>query len=186
MKVTLALDLGTTTGYALLREDGRIESGSERFAPKDKEGEGMRFVRFRHWLLEVKQSNEQLAHVAYELVVGGVPGQVYAAQVYGGFVALLMVFCEHHQLEYSGHHVGTIKKRWTGNGAAKKDDMIKRCRELGFNPANHNEADAIALLHVACERVPALPIERQVKRRPLKKNPDTASGSLNLMAEKPF
>lgn len=176
--VTLALDLGTNTGFALLRADGRIESGWMRFAPKGTEGEGMRFVRFRHWLLEMKQSNENLAHVAFERVVGGMPNQVYAAQVYGGFLALLMVFCEHHQLTYEGHHVGTIKKAWTGNGAAKKHDMMARCKELGFKPENDNEADAIAILHVACDRVPKLPIERQVKPRPLRKNPDKSSGAI--------
>jgi hypothetical protein len=169
MKVTLALDLGTNMGFAMLRSrTGASSPACERFAPKGTEGDGMRFVRFRRWLLEMKQANEQLQHVAYELVVGGVPGQVYAAQIYGGFVAILMVFCEHHQLTYEGVHVGTIKKRWTGNGAAKKHDMIARCVELGFKPENDNEADAIALLHIACDKVPALPIERQVKKRPLK------------------
>jgi Holliday junction resolvasome RuvABC endonuclease subunit len=179
-RVTLALDLGTNMGFAIARADGRIESGCERFAPKGTEGDGMRFVRFRRWLLELKQANEQLRHVAFERVVGGVPGQVYAAQVYGGFVAVLMVFCEHHQITYEGVHVGTIKKRWTGNGAAKKHDMIARCVEQGFKPANDNEADAIALLHIACDQVPELPIERQVKKRPLKKNPDTASAAIQF------
>lgn len=178
MKVTLALDLGTNLGFALLRADGRIESGYEKFAPRAKEGEGMRFVRFKRWLLDTKQANGQLAHVAFERVVGGVPGQVFAAQVYGGFLAVMMMFCEHHQLTYEGFHVGTIKKRWTGNGAAKKPEMMARCQALGFAPANDNEADAIALLHLACDRVPELPLEKQFKKRPLKKNADTATGAI--------
>lgn len=180
MKVTLALDIGTHMGFAILRADNRIESGCEKFVAKSQEGEGMRYVHFRRWLLEVKQANEGLSHVAYEMVMGHGPGQVYSAHVFGGFLAILMVFCEHHQLTYEGVHVGTIKKRWTGNGAAKKHQMVARCEELGFHPANDNEADAIALLHVACDRVPALPIERQVKKRPLKKNPDAATRSLDL------
>lgn len=180
MRVTLALDLGTNAGFALLRADGRIESGIERFESKGNEGPGTRWLRFKRWLVDTKAANEQLSHVAYELVVGGVPGQVYAAQIYGGFVATLQAFCEHHQLTYEGVHVGTIKKRWTGNGAAKKHEMMARCVELGFKPANDNEADAIALLHIACDRVPALPLERQVKKRPLKKNPDTASGAIQF------
>jgi crossover junction endodeoxyribonuclease RuvC len=177
-RVTLALDLGTNLGFAILRADNRIESGVEKFAPKANEGPGMRFVRFRHWLLEVKQTNEQLAHVAYERVHHVGQGQAYAGQLYGGFLALVMVFCEHHQLTYEGHQLNVVKKAWTGNGHAKKDEMIKRCRELGFDPADDNEADAIALLHVDRESVPPLPIERQVKKRPARKNPDTTTGAI--------
>lgn len=177
---TLALDLATEMGYALLRANGRIESGSVKFQPKAKEGEGMRWVHFKRWLVDTKASNPGLRRITYELVVGGVPGQVYAAQIYGGFVAILQVFCEHHQIEYGGVHVGTIKKRWTGNGAAKKPAMVARCKELGFNVENHNEADAIALLHVALDRVPALPLEAQVKKRPLRKDSDTTSKSLQF------
>ena len=174
----LALDLATEMGYALLRADGRIESGSVKFNPKAKEGDGVRWLLFKRWLLETKAANEGLSRVAYELVVGGVPGQVYAAQIYGGFVAVLQSFCEHHQIVYTGHHVGTIKKKWTGNGAAKKHHMVARCNALGFGTRNHNEADAIALLHVALDRCPPLPLEAHVKKRPLRKDPDTSSKSL--------
>ena len=174
---TLALDLATVCGYAILRSDGRIESGSEKFNPKTGEGQGARWTRFRAWLVEAKNTHD-VDRVAYELVVGGVPGQVYAAQIYGGFVAILQAFCEHHRIPYTGHHVGTIKKAWTGNGAAKKALMVARCKELGFTPRDDNEADAIALLHVELGRVPALPIERQVKKRPLKPNTDKATRGL--------
>lgn len=176
----LALDLATEMGFALLRADGRIESGSVKFQPRAKEGEGMRWVHFKRWLVEMKATNEGIDRIAYELVVGGVPGQVYAAQIYGGFVAILLAFCEHHQIAYTGYHVGTIKKLWTGNGAAKKPEMVARCKALGFNVENHNQADAIALLHVALDRVPALPLEAQVKKRPLRKDPDAKSKSLQF------
>ena len=46
----LALDLGTTTGWALRGSDGHITSGSESFRPQRFEGGGMRFLRFKHWL----------------------------------------------------------------------------------------------------------------------------------------
>lgn len=185
--ITLALDLGTHCGWALLRADGRIESGCESFNPKIREGAGQRWIKFRAWLVEVKNTHG-INRIAYELVIGGMPGQVYAAQVYGGFVAVLQHFAEHHQLPYEGFHVGTIKKAWTGNGSAKKSDMIARCKELGFTPANDNQADAIALLHLACNRVPKLPIERQAARIPKRKpkpNPDTRTRPMALSRD-PF
>lgn len=150
---TLALDLATTCGYALVREDGRIESGVEKFAPKKREGEGMRWVRFRNWLIDTKNTRG-FDRVAYELVVGAGPGQVYAQQVYGGFLAVLQSFCEHHQIPYHGHHVGTIKKAWTGKGNATKEEMVARAELLGFRPKDHNEADAIALLCLDSGRAP--------------------------------
>ena len=43
----LALDLGTTTGWALRGSDGHITSGAESFRPQRFEGGGMRFLRFK-------------------------------------------------------------------------------------------------------------------------------------------
>lgn len=143
----LALDLATTLGYAIERADGRVESGVEKFAPKKREGEGMRWVRFRHWLGEIKRQHEP-AEIVYEHVVGHGPG-AQAGHIYGGFLAHLQAFCEHHQIPYRGLHVATVKKHWTGKGNAKKDDMIAEARKRGFNPKDHNEADAIAVLHAA-------------------------------------
>lgn len=156
MSVTLALDLATRTGYALLRADDRIESGEERFEVKKNEGPGARWIKFRRWLVEVKAKNENLSRIVYEQVVGHGPGQVYAAQCYGGFLATLQAFGEHHQIPYEGFAVGTIKKQFTGAGNAQKVDMIRQCEALGFKPGGHNEADAIALLHVATGRCPTL------------------------------
>jgi len=43
----LALDLGTTTGWALSSRDGHITSGSESFKPGRFEGGGMRYLRIK-------------------------------------------------------------------------------------------------------------------------------------------
>ena len=50
---TLALDLGTTTGWALRTADGQTVSGTQLFKPGRFEGGGMRYLRFRGWLAEV-------------------------------------------------------------------------------------------------------------------------------------
>ena len=51
---------------------------------------------------------------------------VDSAHVYGGLLATLTAWCEHHQIPYQGVPVGTIKKNATGKGNASKDEMIKR------------------------------------------------------------
>ncbi len=145
----LALDLGTTTGWALTSRDGSITSGSQSFKPQRFEGGGMRFLRFKRWLTDIKQCNDGIDLVVFEEVRRHVG--VDAAHAYGGFMGQLTALCEHHQIPYQGIPVGTIKKHATGKGNASKDEMVASVRARGHSPADDNEADAIALLYLARE-----------------------------------
>jgi Holliday junction resolvasome RuvABC endonuclease subunit len=69
-----------------------------------------------------------------------------AAHVHGGLLATLTSWCEQRSLPYQGVPVGTIKRFATGKGNADKQAMIAAVRERGFEPADDNEADAIAIL----------------------------------------
>ena len=143
----LALDLGTTTGWALRSSDGHIISGSESFRPQRFEGGGMRFLRFKRRLAEIKQSCGGIDALHFEEVRRHVSTD--AAHAYGGFLATLTAWCEHHQIPYQGVPVGTIKKHATGKGNASKGEIIASVRALGHAPVDDNEADALALLHWA-------------------------------------
>ena len=145
----LALDLGTQTGWALTSRDGSITSGSQSFKPQRFEGGGMRFLRFKRWLTDIKQCNDGIDRVVFEEVRRHVG--VDAAHAYGGFMGQLTAWCEHHQIPYQGVPVGTIKKHATGKGNASKDEMVASVRARGHQPADDNEADALALLHWAIE-----------------------------------
>ncbi len=143
----LALDLGTTTGWALRSSDGAITSGSESFRPQRFEGGGMRFLRFKRWLAELKDVTGGFDALHFEEVRRHVSTD--AAHAYGGFLATLTAWCEHHQIPYQGVPVGTIKKHATGKGNASKDDVLSAMCALGHAPTDDNEADALALLHWA-------------------------------------
>jgi len=145
----LALDLGTTTGWALRGSDGHITSGSESFRPQRFEGGGMRFLRFKRWLTEIKQSCDGIDALHFEEVRRHVSTD--AAHAYGGFLATLTAWCEHHQIPYQGVPVGTIKKHATGKGNASKGEMVASARARGHVPTDDNEADALALLHWAVQ-----------------------------------
>ncbi len=145
----LSLDLGTHTGWALHPVDGMITSGTEHFKPQRFEGGGMRYLRFKRWLTEIKQTVDTINAVYFEEVRRHVG--VDAAHAYGGFLATLTAWCEHHQIPYQGVPVGTIKKHATGKGNASKDEMISAVIKRGFNPGDDNEADALALLHWALD-----------------------------------
>ena len=145
----LALDLGTTTGWALRDRTGRITSGSQSFKPQRFEGGGMRYLRFGRWISEIQTSVSELQFLYFEEVRRH--ASTDAAHAYGGFLATLTAWCEHHGVPYQGVPVGTIKKHATGKGNASKDQMIGAVRLRGHAPADDNEADAIALLHWAIE-----------------------------------
>lgn len=146
-RVVLALDLGTRTGWALRSAEGLITSGTEHFRPQRFEGGGMRYLRFKRWLTEIKAAAGDIDEIYFEEVRRHLATD--AAHAYGGFLAVLTSWCEHHGIAYQGVPVGTIKKYATGKGNADKAAMIEAMRSRGFAPVDDNEADALALLHWA-------------------------------------
>ena len=145
----LALDLGTTTGWALRHRDESITSASQSFRPQRFEGGGMRFLRFKRWLAELNALSGEIHAVYFEEVRRHTA--VDAAHVYGGLMATLTAWCEHHNIPYQGVPVGTIKKHATGKGNAGKAEVIAAMQALGHPVTDDNEADALALLHWAID-----------------------------------
>ena len=143
----LAIDLGTTTGWAMRQRDQQIAHGFVILKPQRFEGGGMRYLRFKRWLSELKALATDIHAVYFEEVRRH--AGVDAAHVYGGLMATLTTWCEHHGIPYQGVPVGTIKKHATGKGNANKDAMVAAMRALGHQPVDDNEADALALLHWA-------------------------------------
>ena len=145
----LALDLGTTTGWALRGFDGLITSGTASFKPGRYDGGGMRYLRFTNWLTELDRLSGPIATIWFEEVRRHAGTD--AAHVYGGLMASLTSWGELRGIPYEGVAVGTIKRHATGKGNANKDAMIAAAQARGFSPADDNEADAIAILHWAIE-----------------------------------
>lgn len=144
----LALDLGTTTGWAVAAS-GLITSGTTSFQPSRYDGGGVRYLRFRHWLDLMIDHDDQLDAVYFEEIRRHAGTD--AAHVYGGFLAYLTAWCEERDVPYQGVPVGTIKRHATSKGNASKQAMIEAVRARGYTPADDNEADAIAILLWALE-----------------------------------
>lgn len=145
--VILALDLGQHTGWALRNRDSVISSGVETFRQDRFQGGGMPFIRFCNWLDELSSSVGGLNAIYFEEVRSH--AGTTAAHVYGGFLAHLTAWAERRNIPYQGVPVGTIKRHIAGRGNADKAAMIAAIEALGFRPADHNEADALALLNWA-------------------------------------
>lgn len=132
----LALDLGTSCGWALSPH----ESGVVDLSPRRFDGAGMRFVTFRQFLRRVLDGVEIVYFEEVRRHLG-----VDAAHVYGGLMAVLTEECEERRIPYQGIPVGTVKKHFTGNGAAGKELMVESARRRGWAPTGHDHADALAL-----------------------------------------
>lgn len=148
--VILALDLGTTTGWALRPTNGPIAHGWMSLKGGRYEGGGMRYLRFSRWLHEIYGTAGDINAVYFEEVRRH--ASTDAAHVYGGLMATLTAWCESRNIPYEGVPVGTIKKHATGKGNAGKDDILAAMQALGHPVSDDNEADALALLHWALEQ----------------------------------
>ncbi|GAA7771982.1 hypothetical protein HpMS107_60410 [Helicobacter pylori] len=143
----LAIDIGTTTGWALGLRDGKLHSGSQSFAPRRNEGPGQRWLKFAAWLGErARQAGE--IHVVYYEKVRRHAGTT-AAHVYGGFEAHLEAWADRNRIRLVGVQVQAIKKAATGDHRASKDAMIAAMRARGHRVIDDNHADALALLEHA-------------------------------------
>lgn len=74
-----------------------------------------------------------------------------AAYVHGGVLATLRAWANNTGVAYQGGPLGMTKRHATSKGGANKDAMTIGLRARRFSPANHNLADALAILHGALE-----------------------------------
>jgi crossover junction endodeoxyribonuclease RuvC len=146
----LTIDLGITTGWAYKQANGQITSGTIEFKSGRYEGGGMIYLRCLAWLDEVHQCAGPIGRIYFEEVRRHLG--TTAAHIYGGFLSHVSSWAEKRQIPYQGVPVGTIKKHATGKGNASKEAVIKAMKQRGHNPSDHNEADALAILHWALEK----------------------------------
>ncbi len=88
----LALDLGTTAGWALRTPDDYTSSGTVLLKHSRYDGGGMRFLRFRRWLEDLDQDAGPIEAIYFEEVRRHVGTD--AAHIYGGLLAVLSAWCE--------------------------------------------------------------------------------------------
>jgi Holliday junction resolvasome RuvABC endonuclease subunit len=139
----LALDLGTTTGWAVGHANQVAASGTFNLKPGRFDSAGMRFIRFRESLAKLLRGFPDANLIAFEEVRRHLGTD--AAHVYGGLLATMQTFALDNGIAYEGHTVQAIKMFATGKGNASKDAVIAAVTKWGFNPIDENEADAIAL-----------------------------------------
>lgn len=144
----LALDIATTTGWALRRSSGRIESGRLTLTGGDHPGQ--RHAQLRGFLTEVKYRAGGLDWIVWE---DAFRQRGNAAALFGQFVGVVLAWSHHHQIGVMPVGVSAIKKFATGNGRADKAAMIAAS---DVPVIDDNEADARHLLKFVLASNPAL------------------------------
>jgi len=153
----LALDLATHCGWALC-EDATTESGVQVFDVKRGESPGMRYVRFNRWLQTIVpavENGHRVGLIVYEQTVPFTAkfGGATARELAAGFSTRVQEFCALRAIEHATVYPSTLKKWTTGRGNADKDAMLQAVARRWRPVTDHNEADAIALLHYALAEI---------------------------------
>lgn len=139
MKKILALDIATKTGWKT-----ETASGVWNLKPNRGESEGMRVVRFKSKVKELIEL-ESIELVSYERPAGMHKASIMVASE---MVGVLKDLCIEKNLDLACYSANEIKKFATGKGNCNKEAMIRAAVDLGFNPADDNEADAIHLYNL--------------------------------------
>ncbi|MGD9884601.1 MAG: hypothetical protein AB7E70_21660 [Hyphomicrobiaceae bacterium] len=176
----LALDLATTVGWASAAPGYRavlpisarhgvqewaanlalMRSGSHRIAPP---GAGLPefFHAFDLWLADMITVHQPDLLIFEAPIIAGGKTSVETARKLMGLAVLTELTGYRRSIpKVREENVITVKKHWTGHGRADKRMMIDAARQRGFEPADDNAADALALADYA-----AAMIERKQRAR---------------------
>jgi crossover junction endodeoxyribonuclease RuvC len=142
MKI-LALDLGSITGFASGVDDKILKSDTRNWIGRDKWFSNESFANYFNWLHPIVKNYDK---VIVERPNSHMPG-FHAVRVAFGMYGVLQAVCGGWQKEIIPVSATEIKKFWTKDGRADKEAMVSHAIMRGYQPKDHNEADAIAIYH---------------------------------------
>ena len=140
----LALDLGSTMGWCIIR-NGIIEASGSVELSKPGAHPGHKFTLFGNWLLDFRKVDE----IFYE-DVPRFKGTAWP-KIYCGLLAKLQEFTLSFGIRLTSCTPSHWKSVFTGKGTADKFEVCEACHNIGWQGGqfgtdqDHNEADAIAL-----------------------------------------
>lgn len=149
----LAIDLATEFGVY----DGSKEATAIRLEEKM-----FRILQFFIWLTEL------VAECKYDVIVveNAINQKAFANEAFHELKALVRLVCQQNGIKFEELSPAHIKKVFTGNGKADKQDVINECLKRGIalpskvmksgpdkgkTRYNDNAADAVAIWHTYME-----------------------------------
>jgi hypothetical protein len=140
----LALTLGHRLGWALLSTAGTITSGRANLPPYDAQRPGLRFLRLRGWLTQTKNAAGSLRAVIFDEQTGAQP--LAEAHHFGGMVATVTAWAEHHRIGYEAAPSGLWVRAITAQPDASPGELIAALRSIGHSASSADGARALAML----------------------------------------
>lgn len=156
----LALDISTSVGWALFAGEKRVPRlGTWRAPPAQVGDYAKRCVAFETWLNDFTCLDKPDV-LAFESPIfvkwsSDLATNEHTIRTLIGLATVAEMVAWRLKVRALEVHSQTAKKRLTGNGRAKGDDMIVAAVKLGFVVANDHEADAIAVGLCAYDHVRA-------------------------------
>lgn len=157
--VIMAIDIGSTSGYAVGKNGVVIDSGEVSLSPGvGKTHPGHRWMKFQRFIHDM-HSRHNLNEILFEDVTFvNKNNGAQVLKVYGALRGQIEIFTLAYNLRMGALPVTTIKKEFAGSGNAKKPAMCNTAINMGWargikdTDHLHNEADAIALLACVYKR----------------------------------
>lgn len=151
MAAIVALDIATTTGWAILddRTPNRPFLGSITF-PSDPGEIGRAAEALRQFLADRHAMHGGLTHIVFEAQHAAGKLNMAVLNRLIGLGAMAEWFAYKVNAKCFTIPIGSWRKHAFGTGHMKRDDAKRRameeCRVLGFDPSNDNEAEAFFVL----------------------------------------
>lgn len=141
----LGLDLGTNCGWS--HTCG--ESGTFDLRVKKDESSGMKLIRFRSKLEDIRKGvGVDVIVFEQTIVFAKHSGAESQAELQG----VLKLWCMDNHVENKSYPISVIKKFATGKGNAKKEQMIEAANRKWnreFTLKDNNQVDALWILELA-------------------------------------
>jgi Holliday junction resolvasome RuvABC endonuclease subunit len=162
----ITLDLATSTGFTDGPAGGEFQFGTFTIPARERENLGGRALDFEKWLLRFFDRGAPVALVVFEQPIMPAKADIRVVRLLYGLAFMVELECWRNSTECVEQNLMPVKKFWTGNGWASKEQMIEATEQRGFKPSNSHEADAIALRMMTLEvRWPRL--ARKLSKGPL-------------------
>jgi hypothetical protein len=158
MKI-LSLDLALTTGFAVGPAKGRPSSGRMQFAASTHEASFHKAMRWADIMIENNKPDVVVWEAPLATSFARGRTRVETTALLFGLPAIVGAIAHRHNVptickadarDVRLHFIGQNPKR-----VLAKRLTMHRCRKLGYEPIDDNEADAIALWHYTADHMKA-------------------------------
>lgn len=151
MKI-LALDLGSTTGFASGSNEKITGHGTREWMVKDSEHGGRffsneSFAQFFNWLHPLGKHIDLIVCEKPNVYGTGGFSSFHANRVLFGMYGIVQAVAGGWQKALIPVSATSVKKFWTEDGRADKNKMLLHAAKRNLAITNHNECDAVAIYH---------------------------------------